>query len=456
MRRREHDRFWATGDTIMNGSRDGAFAQPGDMWPVQLATDGADPAEFAAAVVDEVRARLARHPRRTAPSQNGRPATLVERLTGLDPLYVVPALVRIARSSCHTEHAELAAMASAALDQLRTPISRTRRDLSGLPTEHPLDYDWRFDRPTRGAIIDAIHHVRPDRVLLLGCPTLAVDRRMPPVPTTLIDDNPALAVSDPSNLVRHHRVDILNQPLVTTGVEADCVVADPPFYSDIVAAFLCAAAAGLHVGGHLFLVLPSRWARPAASKDADDALTFARDLGFTMLNRRPDAACYVTPKFERATHHRLGLPGVPNRWRTADLAQLTLSRRTLHTVPSSHSDRHLWHEVRLGEARWRIRVPTTTNPNLSIGPDLLIDERSLVTVSRRDNARCDANVFTDDNRAYRSSQPDVLLHLLRARSTGHDVTAALADLLDRPLAAPERATIDTLTSYLNRLLDSSG
>lgn len=455
MRRREHDRFWATGDTIMNGSRAGAFAQPGDMWPVQLATDGADPAEFAAAVVDEVRARLARHPRRTAASRNGSPAALVERLTGLDPLYVVPALTHIARSDSRTEDAELVAMASAAVEQLRTPAPRAHRDLRGLPTEHPLDYDWRFDRPTRGVIIDAVHHVKPNRVLLLGCPTLAVDRRMPPVPTTLIDDNPALAVSDPSNLVRHHRVDILNQPLVTAGVEADCVVADPPFYSDIVAAFLYAAAAGLRGGGHLFLVLPSRWARPAASTDADAALTLAHDLGFTMLDRRPDAARYVTPKFERATHHRLGLPGVPNRWRTADLAQLTLSRRTLHAVPSSHSDRHLWHEVRLGEARWRIRVPATTDPNLSIGPDLLIDERPLVTVSRRDNARCDANVFTDDSRAYRSSQPGVLLHLLRARSIGRDVTAAVADLLGRPLAEQERATLDAVTSGLNRLLDSS-
>jgi hypothetical protein len=379
----------------------------------------------------------------------------VERLTGLDPLYLVPALVHIARSRSRKD-AELAAMASAALDQLRTPTSPARRDLCGLPAEHPLDYDWRFDRPTRGAIIDAVHRVKPDRVLLLGCPTLAVDRRMPPVPKILIDDNPALAVSDPSHLVRHHRVDILNQPLVAAGVAADCVVADPPFYSEIVAAFLCAAAAGLRVGGHLFLVLPSRWARPAASADADGALTFARDLGFTMLDRRPDAARYVTPKFERATHYRLGLPGVPNRWRTADLAHLTLSRRTLHAVPSSHSDRHLWHEVRLGKARWRIRVSAATDPSRGIDPDLLIDERPLVTVSRRDNARCDANVLTDDSRAYRSSQPDVLLHLLRARSIGRDVTTAVTEFLGRPLAAQEFATLDALTSRLNQLLDSSG
>jgi hypothetical protein len=58
---------------------------------VQLATDGADPAEFAAAVVDEVRARLARHTGRTAASQSRSPAALMEWLSGLDPLYVVPA-----------------------------------------------------------------------------------------------------------------------------------------------------------------------------------------------------------------------------------------------------------------------------------------------------------------------------------------------------------------------------
>ena len=170
----------------MNRSCDGAFAQPGDVWSVQLATDGADPAEFAAAVVEEVRARLARHTRRAAPSQSGSPATLVERLTGLDPLYVVPALVHIARSGSCTEAAELAAMASAALEQLRTPASELRRDLRGLPTEHPLDYDWRFDRPTRGAIIDAVHHVKPDRVLLLGLPHA---RRGPTYATCSDDTN---------------------------------------------------------------------------------------------------------------------------------------------------------------------------------------------------------------------------------------------------------------------------
>ena len=117
----------------MNASHDGAFAQPEDVWPVQLAPDGGDPAEFAAAVVDEVRARLSRHPRRTATSQSRSPAALVERLTGLDPLYLVPALIHIARSGSRKD-AELAAMASRALDQLRTPASRTRR--------HLLDCIW--------------------------------------------------------------------------------------------------------------------------------------------------------------------------------------------------------------------------------------------------------------------------------------------------------------------------
>jgi hypothetical protein len=124
------------------------------------------------------------------------------------------------------------------------------------------------------------------------------------------------------------------------------------------------------------------------------------------------------------------------------LGTIDLVRRTLHAVPSSHSDRHLWREVRLGTARWRIRVSAATGPNRGIGPDLLIDERPLITVSRRDSARCDANVLTDDSRAYRSSQPDVLLHLLRARSIGRDVTTAVTDFLGRPLAAQERATLN--------------
>jgi hypothetical protein len=134
-------------------------------------------------------------------------------------------------------------------------------------------------------------------------------------------------------------------------------------------------------------------------------------------------------------------------------------RAPAHTADKDHTHDHAKGGAtigpNLGEARWRIRVPATTDPNPSIGPGLLIDERPLVTVSRRDNARCDANVLTDDSRAYRSSQPDVLLHLLRARSIGRDVTTAAADLLGRPLAAQERATLDAVTSGLNRLLDPS-
>lgn len=304
----------------MNASRDGVFAQPGDVWPVQLAPDGGDPAEFAAAVVDEVRARLARHLGRTATSQGRSPAALVERLAGLDPLYVVPALVRIARSGSRTD-ADLAAMASAALDQLHTPTSRARRDLHGLPTEHPLDYDWRFDRPTRGAIIDAVRRVKPDRVLLLGCPTLAVDRRMPPVPTTLIDDNPALAVSDPSNLVRHHRVDILNQPLFTAGVEADCVIADPPFYSEIVAAFLCAAAAGLHIGGTCF------WCYRVGGPDRRPPQTPTKPSPSPATSASP---CSTVGQMRHATSHRSS-----NGLRTTDSA--SLASRTDGAPPTWHT-----------------------------------------------------------------------------------------------------------------------
>jgi hypothetical protein len=420
----------------LNSVSDGPLTR----WPAQLESDGGNVDKFAEDIRAEVRTRLATIQIGGTAAPAGQPSMLMA-LSGLDPMYLVPVLAELA---------DALPLARRALAELIQPSATISVDRLGLPSEHPLDFDWRFDETTRTNLIRTLRAGRRGPLLLLGCPSVAADQRMTGVRATLFDDNPALTWerrSDP----RMHRADLLAHPLVTDGIDAVRAVADPPFYAELMSAFLHAAAAGLRPGGHLYLILPSRWARPSAAADSAAALAVAAGLGFDLVRRRADRARYLTPKFERATHARLGLHGVPEIWRTADIAHLRLVQRTLHAAPGDQSDRHHWHETTVGTTRWRIRINPRQEQPAVLTEHLLANETGLVTVSRRDKARANANVLTDDNRAFSSEHPPVLRAVLRALAHGVDPVVATASILDRPLLPGEQSNVAAVANRIAQL-----
>ena len=417
--------------------------RPSTSWEELLTKDeNGDDDLFATAILDEVSVRLLKFgdstPRATATSS-------LHSLTGLDPLYLIPALKELAQP----ENATYSAAASSALFILQQPRRvSAAQERSKLPVEHPLDFDWRFDAGTRKKLIGSILSGQPGRVLLLGCPTLAADPKLQDVPVMLVDDNPALAPNQFPLGPRVVRTDLLRQPILTNVADFSYAVADPPFYREHLVAFLHAAAHALLVGGRLQLVLPGRWARPTAVADAQAAIACAEALGFQLRRIDPDAARYVMPAFEQAAYERLGAPGVPLRWRTADVAHFDLERRTSVPLPPSTGDRQLWHEQQLDERRWRVRVDPSEAPQLDALPELLMQERRLLTVSRRDKARLGANVLTDDNRAFVSRHPSLLLKILRSLASNEDAGHAVARVLGRPLSTIEQGQLGGIASLI--------
>jgi len=423
-------------------------------WAPRLLDDGADPIAFAESLQAEVGDRL------TGALANSRDvgdgSSILTCLGGLDPLYLVPALEALATAAkTPTNVTTAAAIALRALRALCAQPDPSRLDPPdvGLPAEHPLDYDWRFHPHTRQSLCDELRTLGPPSVLLLGCPTLAVD-----LPgrldghVTLVDDNPALPRIGPTHgarTVQQICADLVAQPSITEGLEADCVIADPPFYPHTMAAFIYAAATGSKVDAMLYLILPSRWTRPSATGDTAQALVQAEQAGYQLRELRAGAARYVRPIFERAAHATAGWPGVPDGWRTADIAVLQLRSRPLGPPPAGESDRHLWCEVMLAGLRWRVRTDgdtATTRPPAAVTPRLLAIGSRLRTVSRRDKIRADANVITNDHRAFTTDQPRLLLDAMQALAAGTPVEDAIQRRLNRPLTGSEQTALaDVLT-----------
>lgn len=420
-------------------------------WQSQVVSDGADTVMFAGELLSELRGRLSAsvNDLTGAVLASGRADAVLDRLTGLDPLYLVPALEELAAQGGSDP---VRALAATALRLLRTePEGRgPRRAETGLPVEHPLDYDWRFDSSTRALLAGLIGVDNPSVVLLLGCPTLAAEVvRMAQV--TLIDDNPALKVPAASAALggaAHVKVDLLARPRVTAGLDAEVVVADPPFYPEAMRAFLHAAAAGSQLGATLYLVLPTRWTRPSAVGDAAAALSTACDLGYERMDIWPDAARYVRPGFERAAHRDSGLFGVPDRWRTADTAVLRLRARTSAVVPALDTDRHQWREVSVSGRRWRVRIRSEAARAAAVTDRLLAGGAPMGTVSRRDKRRATANVITDDNRAFTTDQPALLLDVLTALASGHEVDTVVPRSLNRPVRPAEQVALERAVAFV--------
>jgi hypothetical protein len=369
--------------------------------------------------------------------------TALASMAGLDPLFLLPALLDL---EAHAESATTRDTAHVLLGAYNNHLPRsagTSESVAGssLPDEHPLDYDWRFADDTRGELADLL--LRPDAtpVLLLGCPTLAFDERVANVSRILVDDNPGIpSITDRPQLT-HLRRDLIEDPSCTAGYGAKTVVGDPPFYPDAMTAYAYAAAVGLRVDGQAHLVAPSSWARPTAAADTAQFIIEAASYGLELTSHARDRARYRTPKFEHMAYARAGYLGIPETWRTADVLTFTLITPCSVPAPSLESDRAQWHEVVAAGVRWRINP---TRAAVSSAVDALGEERQLTTVSRRDPRRVGVNVFTDDNRAYRSSNPSLLTHVLHV-TDDPDPLAALARRLGAPLTTQQmrvaRATV---------------
>jgi len=218
-------------------------------------------------------------------------------------------------------------------------------------------------------------------------------------------------------------------------LKAALVILDPPWYEEHVHAFLWAASQLCIVGGHLLVSMPQTGTRPGIAQEWVHIMDWAQQLGLFLIQVEQAALPYLMPPFERNALQAEGLYAIPEEWRRGDLAVFLHARQTNVSRPMpTHKDD--WDEEVLLGMRMRIR------PQHEEGfqdPSLISSVRGdvLPSVSRRDQRRRFADVWTSGNRIFACQGRNVFRRIVQAVAVGRSPDEAVATYLKRSLSAEE-------------------
>lgn len=300
---------------------------------------------------------------------------------------------------------------------LRIPTFETEeRPVSSelhLPTPHPLDYEWRYTPATREFISQTISRIaRGSTVVLLGTPSIFLTHRGGEE-VHLLDANERLREYLPSSN-NFQCVDILADELPP--LHAELVLADPPWYPEHLTAFLIAGAHLLRDGGTFLLSLPGTGTRPTIGEELAALYATAGSAGLQHEETVAGTLQYDIPPFEQNALRAAGIVlDVP--WRAGDLARFTKVQPC--QIARTLQPRTAWPEYRFGSVRIRAQRATFTefgDPRLIS----LVENDILPTVSRRDERRERATVWTSGNRIFETSGLAALHEILQALQSGKD------------------------------------
>jgi hypothetical protein len=260
------------------------------------------------------------------------------------------------------------------------------------PDPHPLDFDWRFDKATIGALAQRIPK---GRSLLMGCPSLAEALAEEGREVSLVDWQPLTGLSDRIN---HVQADLRFDSLGDKNAEFDTVVMDSPWYLDYLNPWITQARRHIRPGG---LILFSLWpsdTRPLASLEADDVLHSLESFGSFRLDR--GALGYVTPKFELETASAGG-HSLRGNWRRGDLVtvKVGLPQSSAKCVEHPIYARIFWQRYVFDSLQIAVRL---SNKSGSDEPALISITKGnvLPDVSRRLEIRPAIDLWTSGNVAF--------------------------------------------------------
>ncbi len=172
--------------------------------------------------------------------------------------------------------------------------------------------------------------------------------------------------------------------------------------------------------------MPPDGTRPGIVQENARLLAWCRELGFErealVLARLP----YDMPPFERNALRAANIVNIHGTWRKADLWQLRKVRSASPAWPGDVASTP-WSEHRFGSVRLRINHDA---PSHGDDPRLrsLIANDILPTVSRRDQRRNEARVWTTGNRIFACDSPKILCAILEDWHYERDTTEISRDI----------------------------
>ena len=371
---------------------------------------------------------------------------LLAALPGVYPPIVAASLTRLCQEGAISS------------DQYRQACARQPREHGGpircsppaLPPPHPLDFDWRYtDRTVDRLLRLAASATEPgDTIALLGTPSVyaASMGRARGRQWVLLEGSDStvrhLQTAGPCQTGGVQRCDVLRGHIPE--LRAAAVVADPPWYSRHIEAFLWAATVCARNGASIVMSLPPMGTRPGMPSERREFREAVTALGLEMTVIRRNWLTYSTPPFEMNALRAAGWDDPPRDWRRGDIAILRVHGSAIGPRPCVGHSPAGWDEVMLGWTRIRVlRSDSGHGFDPSLQP--LVPGNVLDDVSSRNPVRDNVNVWTSGNRIYHTRTPSTVLAMLKAMASGSNAWDAATSTIGRvPTRAEERAIVTTV------------
>ena len=331
-------------------------------------------------------------------------------------------------------------------------------EVPGLPIPNPLAFDWRYTRDTAGELLERVIASTTDptqTVALVGSPSVykMAAIRESPRQFILLDQNGSLSTDGPQSLMGSifRRCDIQHDEIDLPPVQA--VLADPPWYEDETLAFLRTAARICVGQGKVFLSAAPDGVRPGIQEEREHIIAGAAESGLRFLGIDRLALSYATPFFEHNALRAAGFVHVAPNWRRGDLLIFERTGDSLPGPMNPIAHRAEWAQADIrGATIW---VRSKDQPGF-IDPRLvrLVQGDILPTVSRRDDRREAADVWTAGNRIYRCDGSHILSIILHAVSVSESPLEAVQRSLQRSLDRVEAAKVEASIAQVETIIQT--
>jgi hypothetical protein len=237
-------------------------------------------------------------------------------------------------------------------------------------------------------------------------------------------------------------------------ISAKLIISDPPWYQECVRSFLWAGSKLCSPGSFMLLSTPPLGTRPNVANEWEDALAWANDLGFKLVEMQDCGLPYVSPPFERNALKAEGVFSFPREWRRGNLAIFVREFNYETARPLSCTLNGDWAEEVVEGVRFRLRRRHRASDFIDPALETIIPGDILSSVSRYDERREKADVWTSGNRIFRCQDTCVLQHILRAIPENGSPQLSVEDFVKRKLTAEELQLVSAASEKLKRLIST--
>lgn len=289
-----------------------------------------------------------------------------------------------------------------------------------LKNPHPLDFEWRNTAKSLNYLAGLIGKVNgnTDKVLILGMPTLfaTCSARNLTQNITLIERNSPIIQG--LNQFRQQTKQIIEDDIFHAKPDNigkyHSVFIDPPWYTNYLYQFVWLAAKCLQPNGVLVISIPPINTRDEVDQERVEWFSFCQQQGLCIERLDPEVLQYAMPFFEFNAFRAAGVSNTLPFWRKGDLVYFRKVRESDSLRPELTIPTEPWEEFEVDSVRVRVMTDHDGDGKSDMQIDSIVPQDILPSVSRSNELRKSANIWTSGNRVFRTNRPRQFYEALKS------------------------------------------